>query len=218
MKHLSALLLIAILFSFNSFSQENSFDKLNLTFQLEAEPTIEDVGFDNPKSSWKVKYEVYVADFAELEKLGKCGYDQARSIRNCSNLTDKKLDKKIRKMATRIGTGKFSQNQLSKDENRKLLRTFALPPKAVNIFQEAGQLYERNPVLIIYVSSKISTKNSAGTKLKKRYETEGLNWWKIYNADKTIEYINLAKITYHLVVQKSKEGLLQLNVGYVHFG
>lgn len=218
MKHLAAFLFITTLFTFNSFSQENGFDKLNLTFQLEAEPTIEDVGFDNPKSSWKVKYEVYVADFAELEKLGKCGYDQARSNRNCSNLTDKKLDKKIRKMATRIGTGKFSQNQLSKDGNRKLLRTLELPIKAVNIFQEARQLYERNPVLIIYISSKISTKNSSGAKLKKRYETEGFNWWKIYNADKTLEYRNLATLTYHLVVQKNKDGLLQLNVGYVHFG
>lgn len=218
MKHLAALMSIALIFTLNAFSQTDSFDKLNITFQLEAEPTNEDVGFDNPKSSWKVKYEVYVADFAELEKLGKCGYDQTRSIRNCSNLTDKKLDKKIRKMATRIGTGKFSQNQFSKDENKKLLRTLTLPLKAVNIFQEAKQFTERNPVLIIYISSKISTKNSAGNKLKKRYETEGFNWWKIYNEDKTIEYRDLAKLTYHLVVQKNKDGLLQLNVGYVHFG
>lgn len=218
MKHLAALIFITTLFTFNSLSQENDFDKLNLTFQLEGEPTIEEVGFDNPKSSWKVKYEVFVADFAELEKLGKCGYVEGRSIKNCSNLTDKKLDKKIRKMATRIGTGKLSQNQLSKDENRKLIRTLELPLKAFNIFQEARQIYEKNPVLIIYISSKISTKNSSGNKLKKRYETEGFNWWKIYNADKTIEYRDLAKLTYHLVVQKTKDGLLQLNVGYVHFG
>lgn len=218
MKHLAALIFFTILFSFNSLSQENDFDKLNLTFQLEAEPTIGDVGFDNPKSSWKVSYEIFVADFAELEKLGKCGFVEGRSIKNCTNNTDKKLEKKIRKTAYRITKGKFSQKQLAANENRKILKTVKLSPQAIGIFQEARRIYEKNPVLIIYVSSKISTKNSAGAKLKKRYETEGFNWWKTYNSDKTIDYLNLAKITYHLEIQKVTEGALQLRVGYVHFG
>lgn len=221
MKYFAALILLICFFVNQQNSQTintESFDKVNITFLLEAEPTIEVVGFDNPKSSWKVKYEIYVTDFAELEKLGKCGFVEGRSIKNCSNLTDKKLDKKIKKIAYRIAKGKFSQNQLAKEENRKFFRPFSLDQNAINIFREAKQFREKNPVLIVYVSSKISTKNSEGAKLKKSYETEGFNWWKIHNTDSTIEYKDIDKMTYHLVVRKLDDGKLIINVGYIHIG
>lgn len=221
MKQIILLFSISLICALNAFtqtSQTNSLDKINLSFRLEADPSVKDVGFDNPKSYWKVKYEIFVADFAELEKIGKCGYVEGRSIKNCSNNTDKKLDKKIRKMAQLVKKGKFSTNQLEKDENRNPLKIIELSPQAIAVFREAKKNSDKNPVLITYISSKISTKNSSGAKLKKKYETEGFNWWKTYKSDKTIEFRNFEKVTYHLVLQKSEDGSLQLNVGYIHIG
>ena len=64
-KSLPSLLLI-FLFTLSSVAQtttKNLLEETNLHFFLEGEPTPQDVGFDNPKSSWKVKYQLYLTDF-----------------------------------------------------------------------------------------------------------------------------------------------------------
>ena len=221
MKQKTLLIPLILLFAVTVFSQsaqKNIFNKIDITFQLEAEPTIEDIGFDNPKSSWKVNYEIYVADFAELEKLGKCGLIEDRSIKSCSNLTDQKLDKQIKKTAHRISKGNFSQKRLSDAGNRKISRSIILTPKAVEIFQEAIKVYAKNPVLIVYVDSKISTKNSAGAKLKSKYKVEAFNWWKIFKRDNKTDYFNFSNATYVLIVEKTPDNSLQIKVGYIQYG
>jgi hypothetical protein len=221
MKRKTLLIPLILLFAVAVFSQpvkENPFNKIDITFQLEAEPTIEDVGFDNPKSSWSVNYEIYIADFAELEKLGKCGFIEGRTIKSCSNLTDQKLDKQIKKTAHRISKGKFSQKRLSDGGNRKVSRSIILTPKAIEIFQEARKVYEKNPVLIVYVDSKISTKNSAGTKLKSKYKVEAFNWWKIYKRDNKTDYFNFSNAMFTLIVQKNPDNSLEIKVGYIQYG
>ncbi len=214
---LMPLILLFAVAAFSQTVQETLFNKIDITFKLEAEPTIKDVGFDNPKSSWNVNYEIYIADFAELEKLGKCGFIEGRSIKSCSNLTDQKLDKQIKKTAQRISKGKFSQKKLSDEGNRKVSRGIILTPKAIEIFQEAKRVYEKNPVLIVYVDSKISTKNSAGTKLKSKYKVEAFNWWKIYKRDNKTDYFNFSNATYLLIVQKNEDNSLHIKVGYIQY-
>jgi len=219
-KSISLLFLIAFL-ALTVLSQpvkEVSFNKIDITFQLEADPTIEAVGFDNPKSSWKVRYEIYVTDLSELEKLGKCGFIEGRTIKTCSNLTDQKLDKKIKKSAHRISKGKFSQKRLSEIGNRKILRSITLTPKGIEIFQEALKVAAKNPVLIVYVDSQISTKNSAGAKLKSKYKVEGFNWWKTIDSNKKTGYFDFSKATYVMIVEKNQDNSLQVRVGYIQYG
>ena len=76
------ILSIFLLALFNAVSAQNEtlnlLEKVDLTFSLSGEPAPADVGFDNPKSSWKLKYELYLTDFAELEKIGRCQKGRVR--------------------------------------------------------------------------------------------------------------------------------------------
>ena len=93
------ILLVIFLFALSSVAQtttKNLLEETNLHFLLEGVPNAQDVGFDNPKSSWKVKYELYVTDFSEMEKLGlnrlSGGYKYLAPM-----IENKKLNKQIKK-------------------------------------------------------------------------------------------------------------------------
>lgn len=216
------ILLITLLCVVSTVAQnakENLLEKVDLTFYVEGSPTIEDVGFNNPKSSWKIEYQLYLSDWNTLKKLGRCGVkDEGTSKEYCSPTINQKLDKRIKKIAVLVSKGKFSRNRLSVESNRKIIETVNLTPEVIEIFNQASQIYEKNPVFVFYVKTKISTKNSAGAKLKKKYMTEGLHWLKIYKLDKSFDYWNLAKLSFRTEVVKMEDGSLELQVGYTHFG
>jgi hypothetical protein len=200
-------------------AKENLLEKVDLTFYVEGSPTIEDAGFNNPKSSWKIEYELYLSDWSALKKLGRCGVkNEDASPKYCSDTVNQKFDKRIKKIAVLVSKGKFSRNRLSVEANRKITETVNLTPGVIETFNQASQIYEKNPVFVFYVKTKISTKNSVGAKLKKRYMTEGLHWLKIYKSDKSFDYWNLAKLSFRLGVEKEENGSLTLRAGYTHFG
>lgn len=210
-----------LLLSIAGFAQnieQKRFEKIDLSFNLSSASSNEAVGFNNSKSSWKVDYALYIADFAGLETIGKCGLFENRQVKTCSNLTDKKLDKKIRKIAKLVSKGKVSRKNLSPDSNRNFVETITLKPEINSIFDEASKVNDKNPVLIFYVNARVSTKNQEGAKLKKKYKTEGLRWLKNYQPDKTILYSDLSKLSFKLEVEKRDDGTLNIRVGYVHFG
>lgn len=64
----------------------------------------------------------------------------------------------------------------------------------------------------------IVKQNSAGAKLKKKYMTEELHGLKIRKLDKTFDYLNIAKLSFSLDIDKEKDGSLRLRAGYAHFG
>lgn len=200
-------------------AKENLLEKVDLTFFVEASPTTEDVGFNNPKSSWKIEYELYLSDWDALKKIGRCGVkNEAASPEYCSDTINQKFDKRIKNFAVLVSKRKFSKNRLSVESNRKVVETVNLTPEIVETFNQAARIYEKNPVFVFYVKAKISTKNSTGAKLKKKYTTEGLHWLKIYMSDKTFDYWNIAKLSFGLGVEKMKDGALTLRAGYTHFG
>lgn len=198
-------------------AKENLLEKVDLTFYVEGSPTIEDVGFNNPKSSWKIEYQLYLSDWDALKKLGRCGVkNESDSKEYCSHTINKKLDKRIKKIAVLVSKGKFSRNRLSVESNRKVVETVNLAPEVIEIFNQAAQIYEKNPVFVFYVKTKISTKNSAGAKLKKKYVTEGLHSLKIYKTDRSVDYWNVAKLSFGISVVKDEAGSLRLQAGYTH--
>jgi hypothetical protein len=216
------ILLITLLCVVSTVAQnakENLLEKVDLTFYVEGIPTIESVGFNNPKSSWKIEYQLYLSDWNSLKKLGRCGVkDEGSSKEYCSPTVKQKLDKRIKKIAVLVSKGKFSRNRLSVESNTRIVETVNLTPQVIEIFNQASQIYENNPVFVFHVKTKVSTKNSAGKKLKGRYMTEGLHWLKIYKLDKSFDYWNIAKLSFGIRVVESRNGSLELQGGYTHFG
>ena len=199
-------------------TEENLLEKVDVTFYVEANPTVEDVGFNNPKSSWKIQYELYLSDWEALKKIGRCGVKAADSREYCEPTVNKKFDKRIKKISVLVSKGKFSRKRLAVETNRKVVETVNLTPEVIEIFNRASRIYEKNPVFVFFVRASISTKNSAGAKLKKKYMTEGLHWLKIYKLDKSFDYWNVSKLSFGLGVEKERDGTLTLRTGYTHIG
>jgi len=206
------LILTAIfLFSVSIFAQtaqENLLDKVELKFSLNGEPTAADVGFDNPKSSWKLKYELYLTDFAELEKIGRCKKDElGKHI--CLPNYDKKLNKKIRKNSIKIKKGSFIRKSLSNEANREVIIPVNLLPEIIETFNQAVKVPEKNPTLVLFVNTKASTKNSAKAQFKKKYSTSGVNPLKSSMSNENFEYWNIKNLSLNLTIYKREDGQLK---------
>lgn len=216
-KSLSCLLLI-FLFALSSVAQtsaKNLLEETNLHFSLEGEPTARDVGFDNPKSSWKVKYELYLTDFFELEKLGICKRDEeGRHI--CPPVKDKKQNKKIKKKSLKISKGNFIKSSLLNETNRRVTIPVNLPPNVIEIYNQATKMLERNPTFILVVAEKISVKNSGGAKLKEKYSTTGIRNLKNAMSNQTFEYWDVKNLSLTISIVRQANGQLKLEGGQVH--
>ena len=211
------ILLFIFLFALSSAAQtatENLLEETNLHFFLEGEPTAKDVGFDNPKSFWKVKYELYLTDFSELEKLGICKRDEeGRHI--CQTVKDKKTNRKIKKKSSKISKGSFVRQSLASEANRQVTIPVNLPANVIEIYNQATKIPERNPTFILFVTEKISVKNSAGKKLKEKYAVTGIQNLKNAMSNKTFEYWDVKNLSLTISIFKQSNGQLKLVGGLV---
>ncbi len=206
------ILSIFLLALFNAVSAQNEtsnlLEKVELTFSLSGEPAPADVGFDNPKSSWKLKYELYLTDFAELEKIGRCHKDEVgRHI--CLPVFDKKIDKRIRKISTKIRKGNFARKSLINESNREVVISINLSPEIVEIFNQAVKAPDKNPTFVLFVTTRASTKNSAKAKFRKKYSVSGIKPLKLASSNKTSEYWNVKVLSLHLTITKEEDGQLK---------
>lgn len=183
-----------LLFAISSFAQEraeNLLEKTELNFALSADADSQDVGFENPKSSWKVKYELFLTDFAELEKLGVCSRDaEGRHI--CLPIREKKLNKRIKKKSSKLRAGNFVRKNLSTESNRSVVVPVNLAPNVIETFNQAKKLPEKNPTFVLFVTEKISVKNSANLKLKQKNSRIGINNLKNAMSNQNFEYWNIS--------------------------
>lgn len=215
----SLLILLAIfLFTLSSVAQtttKNLLEETNLHFFLEGEPTAQDVGFDNPKSSWKVRYELYLTDFSELEKSGICKRDEAgRHI--CQTVEDKKQNKRIKKKSSKISKGSFARQSLSSEANRQVTVPVKLSPNVIEIYNQAVKIPERNPTFILFVTEKISVTNSDSSKLKEKYSITGIQNLKNAMSNKTFEYWDVKNISLKISIVRESSGQLKLVGNPVH--
>lgn len=214
-RKLLSISVIIFLFAIQTFAQENLLEKVELTFSLTGEPTPQDAGFDNPKSSWKTNYELYLIDFSELEKLGRCNKDEyGRHI--CPMMDNKKLDKQIRKKSLKVFKGSFTRKSLSSDANREVTVPINLPPEVIEIYNQATGIPEKNPTFILFVTEKVSVKNSAGAKLKKKYSINGLKPLKTADSNRTFEYWNVKNLSLNITIVKQVNGRLRFVGGLIH--
>ena len=212
------VLLAVFLFAFSSSAQNvtgNLLENTDLHFSLEGEPASQDVGFDNPKSSWKVKYELYLTDFSELEKLGICTRNEGNQ-HICPVIREKKLNKQIKKKSLKISKGGFTRKPLSNEANREVVIPVNLPPNIIEIFNQATKIPEKNPTFVLFVSEKISVKNSAKIKLKEKYSITGIRNLKNASSNQTFDYWNVSRLSLSISVVKQEDGRLRLVGGLVH--
>ncbi len=216
-KSLPSLLLI-FLFALSSVAQtttKNLLEETNLHFFLEGEPTPQDVGFDNPKSSWKVKYELYLTDFSELEKLGICKRDEAgRHI--CQIVKDKKQNKQIKKKSSKISKGSFTRQLLSSEANRQVTVPVNLPLNVIEIYNQATKIPERNPTFILFVTEKVWVTNSGSSKLKEKYSITGIRNLKNAMSNQTFEYWDVKNLSLTISIVRQASGQLKLVGSPVH--
>lgn len=214
---------LLFLFAISALAQqppENLLEKTELTFYIEAEPTIADAGFNNPKSSWKIEYQLYLTDRAELTKIGRCGAGETeQEKKGCSHTVNQKPDKRIKKISVLLSKKKYKRNNLAADSNRKIVETVNFSPEVIETFNQAAKVYEKNPTFVLFVKVSVSTKNAAKAKLKKKYMTEGIHWLKIYNFEgKPFDYWNVSKLSFGSRVVKENDGSLRFGVGYTQVG
>ena len=212
---LTVLILIFAASVFAQTKQENLLENVEIKFTLESDPTPQDVGFDNPKSFWKVKYELYLTDFSEMEKLG------LREIHNGLKylspiVSDKSFNKRIKKKSTKISKGNFTKKSLSIETNREVIIPINLPPNVIDIYNQAVKFPEKNPTLVLFVKEKISVKNSAKAKLKEQYLITGFRPLKHSRSNQNYEYWNVRNISLNISVARREDGKLQLLGGLIH--
>jgi hypothetical protein len=209
------LILIFAASVFAQTNQENLLENVEIKFTLESEPTPQDVGFDNPKSFWKVKYELYLTDFSEMEKLG------LRKIHNGLKylspiVRDKSFNKRIKKKSIKISKGNFAKKSLSIETNREVIIPINLPPNVIEIYNQAVKIPEKNPTFVLFVTEKVSVKNSAKAKLKEKYLITGFRPLKHSASNQNHEYWNVRNISLNISVARREDGKLQLFGGLVH--
>lgn len=216
-KTLPTLLLI-FWFALSSVAQtttKNLLEETNLHFFLEGKPTPQDVGFDNPKSFWKAKYELYLTDFSELEKLGICKTDEA-SRHVCQTVKDKKQNKQIKKKSLKISKGSFTRHSLSSEANRQVTVPVSLPPNVIEIYNQATKIPERNPTFILFIIEKVLVTNSAGKKLKDKYSITGIRNLKNATSNRDFDYWDVRNSSLTISIVRQENGRLKLVGGLVH--
>ena len=203
--------------SFAQTAQENLLEKTELNFTLYGEPTSQDVGFDNPKSSWKVKYELFLTDFSELEKLGVCRRDaEGRHI--CLPVREKKINKKIKKKSSKLFAGNFVRKSLSTDANRNVIVPVNLAPNVIEIFNQAKKSPEKNPTFVLFVTEKVSVKNSANGKLKQKNSMTGINNLKNAMSNQTFDYWDVSCLSVSSSITKLENNKLRYNSNPIRSG
>lgn len=210
-------LLLVFLFTLSSFAQkqsENLLENVEVKFILQGDPTPQAVGFDNPKSYWKVKYELYLTDFSEPEKLGLSGvYDGYKYITPV--IENKKLNKQIKKKSTRILTGSFTKKMLLNEANREIVILVNLPQNIVEIFNQAKNT-EKNPTFVIFNTQKVYVKNSAKSKLKRKQFFIDFVPLKMIRVDQQMKYRDVKTMHLNTTITKRENGTLQYNGGLFH--
>lgn len=208
------LALAALISPYKVSAQDDSpnlLDSIELQFSLDGEPSPESVGFDNPKSNWYLQYELVLTDSAELEKLERCRFNEGRQF-DCSTRSDKNLDKKIRKTSLAVSKGEFPKRNLLAESNRQYIIPIQLSGQMIGIFNEAATVFEKNPTFVLFIKTRVSTKNTSGAKLKKKLSFSRVYPLKTYafQNEKKFEFWNIKSFGISFAVYKADDGSLRL--------
>lgn len=218
MKRKILLTLLILVFAASVFAQtkqENLLENVELKFVLNGEPSPQDVGFNNPKSLWKVKYELYLTDFSEMEKLGLV--KQENNLKYVAPLIqNRRFNKLIKKKSMKILKGGFVRKSLSGEADREVTIPVKLPPNVVEIYNQATAIPEKNPTFVLFITEKVSVRNSAKSKLKETYSLTDFSPLKHSGSNKTGDYWNVKIMSLRVKITRMETGKLVFVGSYVH--
>jgi hypothetical protein len=210
MKYLVISLICTLFLAASSLAQnkqQNLLEKIDLIFSMPADPTPEKVGLDNPKSYWKLKYELVLSDSFTLEKIGRCGRNLPDPKLYCPLNKDGKLTKKMKKGAIPITKGEFIRRGPMSEADLDVMIPVQLTPEVIEIFNKSVGVDGVNPTFILFVKTKASARTADKVKFKKKLTTEGIHPLKFYQVDmKFSDYWNITKIGLSLGLTRSEDG------------
>jgi hypothetical protein len=129
MKNFFLFFLLSFLVITQSVVAQNTLEKVELKISLEGEPTIEEAGLSDRKSSWKVKYYLRLVE----------------------------IDSAKPKKSRLIEKGSFKNKQLVKDENSVFLKTIFFNPKITKLIA-SGKPFKLELRLKYNIRSKLQKK------------------------------------------------------------
>ena len=152
---------------------EDTINCVKLNFLLDPLSPLSEIGFDNPRSMWKVEYQLYLTQISELKKMGRCHYDDLNRF-ICPLIIKKKERKKFKKKIIKaksvlIYKGAFKRNNLNEESNRNFALFVPLAPEIIKIINES-QDSETNPVFVLFTKIKFNLKNSQKKRFKETRE------------------------------------------------
>jgi hypothetical protein len=124
------LLFVFLLLSTQIAFAQNPTDKIQLNFDLRGQPKLEDVGFDAPKSKWKVTYFLRLVDKETTRK----------NTRSLEDIQKKKKKKKNNKLGVNLYKGNFVKTNLSSEANRSYSITIPINEKGQSEMKSKKQL------------------------------------------------------------------------------
>lgn len=188
MKKLTLFIALNFLFFLAASTQaqdgnENRPTKVELNFQLAGDTKTAEAKFSNPKSKWKLQYELFLTDFSTLEKSGRCKRNENGQF-VCMFLPndkiEKQINKKIKKASLRVSKGKLTNKNSVLDSSRQITIFVALSPTFKEIFDQAVESKEKNPTFILFIKTKSSNKDDSGKKIGNAFSTSSFHTLKNY--------------------------------------
>lgn len=190
-------------------SAENLLESVELHFSMPAEPSPEKVGFDNPKSFWKLQYELVLSDSFVLEKIGRCNRTPEYRL-NCHLNYDKKLTRKMRKGTIPLAKGAFVKRGPMSESDREIVIPVRLSPEVIDIFNKSVGNDGVNPTFLLFVKTKASTRTADKAKFKKKLTTEGIHPLKFYFSNKKFsDYWNVKRLGLSLGLTRGEDGTIR---------
>lgn len=205
--------LFVVVFAVTAGAQTQNKDlieKVDVHFLMPADPTPESVGFDKPKSYWKLKYELMLSDSFELEKMGRCIREAPAYRFNCPIERSGKMRKKMRKTAIEIAKGEFIKRGPMTEADREVVVPVQLTPEIREMYNKSVGVDSVNPTLLLFVKTRVSTKAADGAKFKGKMTTEGIHALKIYTVDMRFDdYWNITRIGLSLGLSRGNDGKIR---------
>lgn len=152
----------------NRLKDESPYKTMNLKFVLAGSPSLEDVGFNNPKSFWQFRYELrFLSEKFPFkyfkEKENESQKERQKRIRK----NNKDYDKGWKKHGILVASGKVMKTNLLSAGNREIIIPVNLTPEIMSVLANAAGTWQ-NPDFRISLNGKISTQTNSKLKFKRK--------------------------------------------------
>ncbi len=193
----------------------NLLEKIDLKFNLTGTPTPDDIGFDDRKGFWKLRYELLLSDAKTIDDLISKAYVKCKNTtagyQKCVGKVNKKLDKKFKKIALFVSRGAFVKNSLFSQAEREIFVPVNFSPDVIHIFNDAAQSAV-NPVFLLQIKSNVSAKTSTKKKIRYKTATTFQYTLKLVRRDGSFDFFNITVFGASIGIEKQSNGGISYSI------